>query len=156
MCTVNTLNSWFLGPGNFLELGICKLWVCISISQLLIREFIKYSSQFTATLLAEILRIERDLKFFYRKLGIFKKWIRNRELVRIVYRKVWENGVISTDLPVVSIACLYWLMPQSQCKAGLKMLKIITSIESAIQHSPVTKLNWTEKIFSKFPNWTTV
>ena len=49
LCTVNLLNSRFLGPGILHELGICNLQV--RDTQLLIHEFIKYSSRIIVSLL---------------------------------------------------------------------------------------------------------
>lgn len=59
---------------------------------------------------------------------------------------------------VVVKACWYLVIPQSQCKDGLKMLNIVISILSTIQQRPVNKDNLTWN----FPNpnaliaWTTV
>ena len=51
-----------------------------------------------------------------------------------------ELNIIPMKTTVVRKACLYWLTPHSQCRAGDKILRIITSMESAIQQRPVTKL----------------
>ena len=42
---------------------------------------------------------------------------------------------------VVRKACLYWSIPHSQCRARGRMERIIISMESAIQHSPTTRLS---------------
>ena len=78
------------------------------------------------------------------------------------WSETWPQNAELTIMPkkttVVKKACLYWLTPHSQCKAGDKMLKIITSMESAIQQRPVTKL----RMIWNFPNpsaltaWVTV
>ena len=59
-----------------------------------------------------------------------------------------ELNIMPMKTIVVSKACLYWLTPHSQCNAGDKMLKIMTSMESAIQQRPVTKL----KMIWNLPN----
>ena len=68
------------------------------------------------------------------------------------WSETWPQNAELTIMPkkttVVKKACLYWLTPHSQCKAGDKMLKIMTSMESAIQQRPVTKL----RIIWNFPN----
>ena len=69
-----------------------------------------------------------------------------------------ELSIMPKKTTVVKKACLYWLTPHSQCKAGDKILKIMISMESAIQQRPVTKL----RMIWNFPNpraltaWVTV
>ena len=61
------INSWFLGPGIFHELGILK-WrvrVHLTVSQLLIREFIKYSFTVILILTGSFFKVH--------ELGIFMK-----------------------------------------------------------------------------------
>ena len=57
-----------------------------------------------------------------------------------------ELSIMPTKTTVVRKAWLYWLRPHAQCRAGDRMLRIITSIESAIQHSPVRKLHREQNI----------
>ena len=59
---------------------------------------------------------------------------------------------------VVRKACLYWLMPHSQCKASGNKERIIISMLSAIQQSPTIKLRiiWNRPNPMLFTAWVTV
>lgn len=46
-------------------------------------------------------------------------------------------------ITVVIRACSYLVIFQSQCKIGLRILRIVISMLSAIQHSPVINDNFT-------------
>lgn len=59
---------------------------------------------------------------------------------------------------VVTSACWYLEMPQSQCRAGPSTLRIVISIESLIQQRPTQRdnLTWNQPNPSAFTAWVTV
>lgn len=52
-------------------------------------------------------------------------------------------SIMPRKTTVVTIACWYLLIPQSQCSAGPRTDKIVISIESDIQHSPTKSESFT-------------
>lgn len=54
-----------------------------------------------------------------------------------------ELSIIPKNTIVVVNACWYLVIPQSQCRAGPKTLRIVISMESAIQHKPTHSDNFT-------------
>lgn len=54
-----------------------------------------------------------------------------------------ELIIIPKNTMVVTSACWYLLIPQSQCNAGPRTLNMVISMESAIQHKPTQSDNFT-------------
>uniref|UniRef100_A0A182QL87 Uncharacterized protein n=1 Tax=Anopheles farauti TaxID=69004 RepID=A0A182QL87_9DIPT len=72
-------------------------------------------------------------------------------------RKV-ELSIMPRKTTVVTSACWYRVMPQSQCSAGPSTLKMVISMESAIQHRPThsDSLTWNQPKPSAFTACVTV